>query len=308
MCLALLVLSQGIFSLWWFAGLVGAHMLLERPRRSALARAAVIPSLLVVALAMRSHHFTGSLSTGEVFASFQLSVNTVQALPPKALRSLAQGGRPLTVALKAPYRPLAEYAPEFTPVAPKTGEPLLDDPVKPGGQGFRNFNALGYLELSRAIRADALYALAHYPASYLRRIREKFDEQYFLPAERHPPIFADYPNQMRVAGWSRLFSRVVLIETAPGKPSLLLIALLPATLVAAIRWVVRAPNAESRQTRRLLGFMTFNILYVGALTIFLTGTELNRYRFFVDPFFLVLATLGIQKLATTLWLSARQQL
>jgi hypothetical protein len=251
------------------------------------------------------------MSSGEVFASFQLALNTVGALLARVLRPLEREGKLTPMSVMPPYRPLAEYAPAFAPTVPKTGEPLLDDPIKPGRPGFRNFNALGYLELSKRIRVDAVYVLTRYPGWYLRRIGKKSVEQYFLAAECHPPMFPDYPNRVRIGGWSRVFSRGLLLQPSSDRPSVLLFLLfllIPAAWFAAIVQMFGAAGIDSRDSRHLVGFMAFNIFYISAVTIFLTGAELNRYRFFVDPFFLVLSTLAMQKVVVRLRSVVRRRL
>ena len=289
--LTFLTLSQSMFAAIWFFMILAGHLVFQPALRKVTLAAGLPCSVIIVAMVVRVHSLTGSYSPGDVFASMQLAVNTIHALPNKKEPIvLATQGRISLVSLNPPYLSLSKYAPDFVPNVPRTGNLLLDDEFKPGGEHFRNFNCLGYVQLARVIRRDSLYVLFHQPASYLRRIAKQFSAEYFLPAEEHPPFFDDYPNKRVVQKWSWFFSRFVLWQPRINSSSLLLMALVLSSVFGLGLLIRHRPNLVNIGVP---AFMLFNILYVSFLTILLTAEELNRYRFFIDPFVLVGAALSV---------------
>ncbi|RYZ84459.1 MAG: hypothetical protein EOP06_18055, partial [Proteobacteria bacterium] len=221
--LALLILAQGIFTIFWFILVLGYHLISLKKLRKRIMVASVGPGLAVVVLLGRTLYFTGSVAAGEAFASFQMAANTTYSLLSTGeTEDLIGTGQLSPIARVAPYLSFYKYKEVFKSSGRKWNEPLLDNEHH-AATGFRNFNSVGYLELSRAMKKDAFVVLKMYPERYGQRVFRQFRKQYFLPAEDHPPFESNYVNSEKLANWKKIFSRIFLGQWKDKAPAVVLL-------------------------------------------------------------------------------------
>jgi hypothetical protein len=184
--------------------------------------------------------------------------------------------------------------------------PVLDEPVT--STGNNNFNALPYLEVHDRYRADAMQVLLHKPAAFLRSLesgwfcyfRPPSDLPFYFGAEVKP--IADLERISSAIFYGQLYrteqheeirtlfysGQLIKALTYTG---LWLVIGLPILTLWSI-WQLFLPN-WTKDRKILAGYLLLTILVLTFAVNTLSFQENNRYRFPLDPFFLVLLGMAI---------------
>ena len=216
-----------------------------------------------------------------------------------------------------PFSALPQYRAHLKSCA-ATGVPVLDKEIK--SSGGRNLNNVNYLEISRIYLKDALKIIINYPSVYCRGIIWAF-YYYFVPPDDYFPI---YNNRDKIILWAEFFDkiaygrfrnddvlRLTLPDARPFIPNLRLwlnsglfiIIYFISILVYGYKTLKEnlfSDKIGSPQSITLM-FIIFNIIFVTfAGNLFEMG-ENNRFRFFVDPLYLICIGLIISRIKTHLF-------
>jgi hypothetical protein len=257
------------------------------PRRMIL-KAALVP-FLVVALNSAKPRLLVGHDYGAALLWVNLRNKIFEELPSgEANRLIASGLLSASGGHDAPATLVSAYGQFQIPHA-LTGVPLLDLDTLPGG--VYNPHALEHvLVAERYYRRDAIYLLTHYPGVYWRSVWDGLSSEYVSSAAVMP-ILRKQINHRRLAKLESWADRA-LGRLADGRLILLMVGLPLAVLYGFHR--VRGPRARRESERSSVAaflYMLLAIVYVTGTTVLVSYGEFNRYRFDIDPFYLVLSVL-----------------
>ncbi len=297
-CVALLRATFGSMFLCAAAGVLFLFPPLVAGSRAriSIAKAAALPLLVVTLNAAKTSWLVGH-SYGTALLWQNLCVKIYTHLPPYVQERLEREGR-LSVAGRygGVTVDAAEYGAFRVAHAP-TGVPLLDLERMPDGGA--NAHALEHvLVAERYYRADALFLLRHYPESYWASVREALTTQYVTSAA-YVDCLGGRENFQRVK-IVRAAAEAAAVAVGPvlpngGRRLLALVFGLPAALLYGVARLLgpRALAESERAARSAIAYAIVTIGYVSVATLLVSFGDFNRYRFDVDPLYLVLATLAV---------------
>jgi len=310
MVLALLLLTRSIFHLaWMLLIIVLLAVLLRRYWRQVLLAAAV-PLLLVVFWYAKNYYYFGTFGASTA-AGLGLANITTLMIERERLLPLFEQGRLSQYAMVSRYERPELLFMQRTPV--HTGVPVLDQVKKSDGEHY-NYNNLQMVVVNRYYVRDAIEVVRRFPASYVIGLiisnRLFFSptsmNEYFTPENRaavlpmerifNPVLYGvgARPRFMQQPHFGFAGSNQIEVHT-----SLPLIALWCVVLgygyVQARRGIVGAPPTEARAL--VIGFIVLTALYLYVVSTTIELSENYRYRFNIEPLFLVLTITA----ATSLW-------
>ena len=252
-----------------------------------------------------------------VFGTFTTSSSSGMAISEMTTRQLSDTERNDLIKqhLLSPFAAESPF-PVVKASAIRTGIPVLDENVDSGFPGRKpNTNCLEYLKLSRVDLHDALWVIIHRPSAFVRG-EWRGIKNYFDPAsinlnylqrakiERWCELYEDflYPPGLPTFAVDSLEDTMIRIEPATGPPSTILMIVLPGLTLFAIMKVI-----SSWRTQRLTDatgitvlFIVLAILYATPLGALVTLNENNRYRYLLDPLYVVLLGVLIARIWKTL--------
>ena len=167
-----------------------------------------------------------------------------------------------------------------------TGIPLLDLESTPDGS--MNAHAIEIVLIAeKHYKREALSLLQNVPAAYFRAVLSALTHDYFLS----PFEAADSINRLKLEAFNGRVEKLLLPDR-DGLPRLLVIAL-PMTLLYGIYRVfcARAVLESERSTVAAISCILVIVLYVTVATTLISCAEFSRYRFNVDPLYVVLFSL-----------------
>jgi hypothetical protein len=312
--LAVVALTRSLFHLVWLVGVV-LLVLWAAPRlRRVTLTAAVLPLLAVVGWYLKNLIVFGSFGASTWMGMNLWKSATWNVNSRERAELIAEGVLSPLAEVKA-FRPLADYA-EFLPPADETGVPALDRELK--SEGTPNFNNIRYVEISRQNRLDAWVLFKRYPLRRCSAVLHAFC-LYFVPASDYAHLHA---NRRRIAPLERVYDLVCgQAESLPTEQAehahipdhgwdrlrfvgVSLVIALPVLFVYGCRRVWRVwPYVHERLAETVtVAFCCLNIAYVTLVgTIFELGENM-RFRFLIDPLYLVLLGLLLND-----WLNQRRQ-
>jgi len=286
-----------------FLGAAAAILLIHPPHpcgqrvspRSMILKAALLP-FLVVALNSAKPRLLVGHDYGSALLWVNLSNKIFAELPSSEANRLSESGLLSAPAgYEGPVTLVSAYGQFQIPHAP-TGVPLLDLDSLPGA--VSNPHALEHvLVAERYYRQDAIYLLTHYPGAYLRSIWDGLSSSYVSSATLIP-ILPRQMNHRRLAKLESYAGRA-LGRLADGRLILLMVGLPLALLYGFHR--VRGPRARRESERSsvaVLSYMLLTIVYVTGTTVLISYGEFNRYRFDIDPLYLVLSVLLLRDIGS----------
>ncbi len=186
----------------------------------------------------------------------------------------------------SPHYEISRYSSEM--LLTKTGIPALDQEFKSTGK--KNFNHLGYLEISDSFMDGFFEVMKHYPMAYLKSFI--ITKKYFYPASKD--FHARKANENNfVSILSDHYDRLFLLKADSSDISWALLFGLPILIIFGS---IKALYVYIKDPHNLICWLTlcfiiFNILYVTVITAGVSTDDFNRYRFEID--FLYLTLLGI---------------
>ncbi len=307
--LTVLLYMRALFHLGWLILLLAfAWWLLKGHRRMVLV-AAALPFAAAFALYAKNWIVFGAFS-GSTWMGFNADTITLHQLSPEEHQKLVADGLLSHVGLIPSTDPLVEFH-DFITLPPPTGIPVLDQ--LNDSTGRVNYNHPGYLLLHPYYLRDAKNILLHYPRAYIRSVVRAWFT-YFLPTGDFP--FFDQ-NRPRIARLDRSFNIILFGQwkeatnrkdlrrmEAGGSTAQLplytgtyLLIGLPALFLCGIVWLWRDVRASGWNAfSAVLAYMLFQIAFVTAVVNFLSCFENNRYRFPLDPFFVALLGMAIERI------------
>ncbi len=271
----------------------------ERPRwltspRRILLGAVALPMLLVVGNAQKTKLLTGH-SYGEALLWGNLAMKIYPYLPSYERKRIEREGLVSDAMKHEPFAPLSHYKKLRVPHAP-TGVPLLDLEELPNGRS--NSHAVEHILIANAhYKPDSLYLLKNYPDAYLRALWFGVSHWYVASPSTDMvlPRGLNYRNLRKVDGamkdlmgrgdWDRLYALMV------G---------LPLTFAYGTYRLLRT-KAKMESERSLVGAFLYALLtigYVTSVTTIISYGDFSRYRFDVDPLYLIVFTVMVAHAAS----------
>ncbi len=298
--LALLVFTRSVFHLAWFAVLTLPLIWYQRKNWKKIALVAGVPFLLCFLLYAKNAHEFGSFSSSTWFG-MNFARLTTWRLPLSERFSLIDQGKLSTLSVVKPFRKLETYQRHsHVPLAEPTGIPVLDQTQK--SSGAPNLNNLTYINISKQYRRDALYVLPRYPGAYIGSLFESL-MIYFIPTSSYSFL---KDNRQKIGVIDRVYNLILCGQLQYEKEitddrAFLNMGLLTALLYVAVivygfvmlRQAFRRRATGSAYALTLL-FIWLNVVYVTIVGNAFELGENNRFRFVVDPFFLVLLGLALK--------------
>ncbi len=310
--LAALMYLRALFHPAWFVLIAAAVLWLVRTNRRQVFAVAAVAFCLVIALCVKNAVIVGAF-TSSTWLGFNAETITTHQLTDEEHERLIAEGFMSPVGRRSTYDPLASFSDVLPPSVP-TGIPVLDQTADSTGR--INYNNIGYLKLHPIYIHDAEAIIRHYPIAYVRSVvRACF--AYFLPTGDFPFFLQNGPH---VEAFDRIFSTVFFgqwrrasnrkdlrrVDSAGGTWTLplytgtyLLIGL-PLLFGWGVWRVWRAVRAGDGRNPRmiLLAYVLFQILFMTAVVNLLSCFENNRYRLPIDPFFVALLGMAIERIVS----------
>jgi hypothetical protein len=258
--------------------------------RKLILRAAAGPLLVVALVAVKPTLLLG-YGYGEALLWGNLSKKVWNELPETERTRLLTKGLVSPAAEHFCLTDLSEFEPFRIPHKP-LGVPLMDMDRAPNGRW--NAHAFEYLLLARELyKPDALYLLRHYPGAYLQGVYHAWG--WYLSPSSTDTNLQDSPNYRRLNRWRQALDE--LGGRRDGGTSPALAAGLPLLLLFAAVGLFRARRdvVSERRTAVALAFVLATILYAGISTMLISYGDFSRYRFEVDPLYLVLLGSALTK-------------
>ena len=310
--LGVLVFLNRSFQLPWFVAVGGIPCFFAFDRMRRILAAGLVVLGLVLLLYLKNFLVFGTFSTGTAMG---VNLNTAQQIQEQERKELVREGK------LSPIEMLSMYPLVHMPESARTGIPALDDEIKRDRPGAEpNLNNLAYIQISRLEARDAVWVIVHRPDAYARGVWRSI-KYYFEPASED--LF--YLRREHIEQWCALYEEFLHFPGLPelssdhregfpyfpprgAAPSTVLLLVLPALAMFAVvstwgAWVARGFSGAGDVT---ILFITLNVLYLtvsGTLVVF---GENNRYRYLLDPFYLVLS--GVFLARVRLWMGSRRSL
>ena len=156
--LAIAALSRSIFHLIWFL-LITAGMIFTLPElKRKIVFAALVPVIIILGLYSKNDAEFGIFG-GSSWFGFNFSSMTTAQLPGSLRDRLIEENKLSPLARLTRFSPPEDYNEWF--ITEYTGVPVLDEKYK--SNGAPNYNHLGYINISRIYKKDAVYVLTNYP-------------------------------------------------------------------------------------------------------------------------------------------------
>jgi hypothetical protein len=304
-----LVLVRNIFHLVYFVAIMAALALLSRTHRRAVLLSGALPLAAIAGLYAKNWILFGSFS-GSTWMGMNMDTITAHQLTSEEAQNFVSRGVISPASLLDLGSALDLYRP-YIQMPARTGVPVLDECVT--STGATNFNCLAFLQVQHIYTRDGLALLKNYPVVYLRSAEAAWFS-YFLPAGDFP--FFDL-NRPKIHGVDRFWNVVFFgqfkeardrkelrrLAAQGARVSLLLytgvflMIGLPALWLWGIYYLVTGlrRNTLDRPAAILIGFLLLNITYITAVANFLSSFENNRYRFPLDPFYVVLLGVALSR-------------
>jgi hypothetical protein len=177
-----------------------------------------------------------------------------------------------------------------------TGVPLLDMPRLPNGRG--NTHTLEYLLIAdKFYKPDGKYLLEHYPDAYARSVWSALADWYVSSPTRDIVLPQTF-NYKRLKKVDTTFNELLL----PGENGRLwvVIVLVPILLVYGCYRVLRMRALLASERPIVVGvlYMLLTISYAALGTTMVSSADFSRYRFDVDPFYLILLMMLVSQLGS----------
>jgi hypothetical protein len=292
--LALIALVRNIYGVLWMV--VAAAVLLIAPpiasQPGVRIRRTILKALIVPVLLVYANNLKTSLLIGRGFGDALIWTNMVTKiwgeLPVAERERLVEEGLVSDAVNHEPYSD-PDSVPLLAVEVAETGVPLLD--VKKTATGRSNTHSLEHLMVAdRYYKPDGKYLLKNYPIAYANAVRWAITDWYMSSPTRDIvlPRFANYKRL------GRLDTKLnKLAGLRPTGQILAVMILVPLALAYGVYRLVRtrARLASERSSVVAIAFLLLTILYAGLGTTLVSYGDFSRYRFDVDPFYVILLVL-----------------
>ena len=293
--LGLPVFLNPSFQIAWFLGVGGILLFLGDDRIRTLVPTGLVMLALIIPIYVKNLIVFGTFTTSSSFG-MAISEITTRQLSNAELNDLIKRHILSSFAAGPPF-------PVVKASAIPTGVPALDENVDSVVMGKPNTNCLEYLKLTRSDLHDAFWVIIHRPGAFAqgewREIKNYFDPASininYLQSDAMPrwcELYEDllYPRGLPTFAVDSMEDTMARLYPANGPPSTILMIVLPGLALFAIIRVV-----SSWRTQRLrdaegitMLYIVLAILYATPLGALVTLNENNRYRYVLDPLYVVL--------------------
>jgi hypothetical protein len=299
--LSLCVLARGLFHIVWFIFFVLLLLFYQRRHWRSVVYSFCIPLLAILLLYAKNNYVFGSLTTS-TWLGMHMSRMTTFRLSEDERRLLVSQGRISELSLIPAFGPLKAYQTNLSKVQ-VTDIPALDQDVK--STGGINCNNISYIDISRRYLSDAIYVLMSHPIAYLKGLLRAYFF-YFLPASdchtlqdnskdiRYIERFYDIVFYGRLLHHSRpaleAFYREGNYTALLFNMGLFMVIGLPFLVFFGLRLAKNALWKGSTDLPFALTilFLCTNVIYVTLIGNSVEYGENNRFRFTIDPFFIII--------------------
>ncbi len=303
-CIAYL---RSLFHLVWVAAVLIMPALVFKQEWKRIVLIALVPFLLVFGLYLKNAFVFGKF-TSSTWVGMGISKLITFSLPDEEREHLIKQGKLSPLAMIPPFYPLESYKP-FIPPIKKTGIPILDLEESHDGN-HANFNNIAYITISGIYMKDACYVLFHIPRAYLKGIMRSLTF-YVIPA--HDYWYLE-KNRQHIRGWDSIYKKIVFGQflTPVWKKDetkdfgyhvrkllmtgVFLIIGIPFLFVYGIIETARAwrENGNNRATGVTLLYLSGTVVYLSVVGNLMELGENYRFRFLIDPFYIVFLGLFIE--------------
>lgn len=299
--LATLLLTRSLFHLAWMvlvAALLAASLW---NRRRQVLLAAALPVLVVALWYGKNYYYFGAFS-GSTWLGLGLSNISTLVATRDELQSLVNDGRLTPFALVSRYQQIDQL---FTSQQlPSTGIPVLDEVRK--SSGIYNFNNKQLIAINRYYTHDAVTVARTYPYSYVVGLMIA-NRLFFSPSNMN--LYFNAQNREAVKPMERVFNPLLygvgatpqwleqphfgfnnqfFLEVNTSVPLIVLWVVVLGYGYAQARQGLMSKDPQCLPRAIVIGFIVLSALYLYAVgTAFELG-ENYRYRFNIEPLFLVL--------------------
>lgn len=299
--LSFCVLARSLFHIIWFIFFALLLLFYRRQQWRSVVYSFSIPLLVVLLLYAKNNYVFGSFSTS-TWLGMHMSRMTTFRLSEDERRLLVSQGRISELSLIRAFSSLKAYQTNLLRFQ-KTNIPALDQEVK--STGGINTNNLSYMHISKQYLSDAIYVLMSHPIAYLKGLLRAYFF-YFLPASDCHTL---QDNSKHVRYLERFYDIVfygqLLHHSRPGLEALyregnsvglflnmglFMIVGLPFLVFFGLRLTKNTLSGGSIDLPFVLTvlFLWTNVMYVTLIGNSLEYGENNRFRFTIDPFFIII--------------------
>ncbi|HVY94894.1 MAG TPA: hypothetical protein VHA14_19160 [Bryobacteraceae bacterium] len=308
--LAALMYLRALFHLGWFILIAAAVLWLIRANRRQVFAVAAVAFCFVVVLYAKNAVIVGSF-TSSTWLGFNAETITIHQLTDEEHERLIREGYVSPISRISSLDELSKFQGIIT-MPPPTGIPVLDQTHDSTGR--MNYNNIAYLKLHPIYIHDAEEIILHAPIAYVRSVVRAFFT-YFLPTgdftffQQNGPKIEPFDRAFNIiffGQWRQASNRKDLRRLdASGGTWLLplytgtyLLVGLPLLFGWGVWKVWRAVRERAWRNPRiiLLAYILFQIAFMTALVNLLSCFENNRYRLPIDPFFVVLLGMAIERI------------
>ncbi|MBZ0167309.1 MAG: hypothetical protein K8I00_10935, partial [Candidatus Omnitrophica bacterium] len=182
--LGMLVLTKGVFHLFWYVLFVVVVIMSRRLSVRRVLLLSLVPFVIILGVYVKNFFLFGSLTTSKVWMVFNLGEMTVKHVDDDTLRKYCENGQ-LTFtsceralgAGSAQYRQMvADF--EQRPDVQTTGIAVLDQVYKPTS-GHINWHSRRFLKSADYALKDSWFLLRRHPESYFKSLRRAFRIMFY---------------------------------------------------------------------------------------------------------------------------------
>lgn len=312
--LLLLVLTKSIFHLFWMIGLIVCLWLFQAQNRRQIFYVCLIPILLASSLYIKNYLISGNFTTSRLWMTLNLYEMSVKYVSTDELIQLSREQKISVYSSDAVFQDAFNTRPQVHMQnmrehleRPSTGIPMLDSLQKPTS-GMVNYHSSFQRMLADVRLKDAVEVLQHNPNSYKYSLVNAYLIMFF-PS----PTDVTFVNRQHIATYENYYNLMFARLNAINDGKLYSDHLKVWRYFLMLRWDMlstvlyhyvmcfylfvygfavvflwRTWSDPKRVPERLvLLFMCFNVLYLIVGHNFFAWIGSNRYRFVIEPFFVV---------------------
>jgi hypothetical protein len=265
-----------------------------------LVPAALTCAGLVLALYLKNQLIFGQFTTSS-WLGMNLAKVVLPHVPERERSELARSGVISAAALVEPFSPLELYEP-LPPLPPAFADiPALSARTKQNGQG--NLNHVAYIAVGRRLLHDSVTLIQLRPRAYLRGVGRALSTYL----ESNGECLGLKANERPLARWRAVYEPLLygrITTRDAGQPRFVypLLSLAISSITLLLVWLATS-RAGNLTQRWLLRFVLWCVVYVGAVSNGLDLGENARFRYAVDPLYLVAACAAWQLLSARQFLA-----
>ncbi len=288
--LAIIIYLRGLFSIYWFLLIGGILIVCNPPHRLKIFKAFLIPFLLVLCLYGKNLIIFKSFSINEAGIGQSLLLSITKVMPESMLEPLVKEHKLSSLYREKIFSSDWQYGLDI-----KTGVLLLDQKQK--STGYVNMHHMMFLRIGKQGIKDSSYIFQQYPLIIFHQRLSEFSRRYFLSTDNVFPFYLK--NEEKKSQWIEwnYFWRTFFLGESSNGQCLYLVVGLPIIFVYGL--ILSFRLLCNKQINPLISqsalFMIVTISFLLVSTLFI-NREQNRYRFLVDPLYLILFGLMINEL------------